>query len=137
MTCDKHKKEPARGYSECVVWEIKRLNAELSRLRAVNAELVEALNRIANTCDGFDECPVGPQTIAEIDRAALSRAELFKLEPATCVWKWRGWQSACCGMIQDSGFPPETCPSCGGKVEAWDVDGKRIEQAGKAEGRQG
>lgn len=48
---------------------------ELARLRAANAELMEALNRIANTCDGFDECPVGPQTIAEIARAALSRAE--------------------------------------------------------------
>lgn len=54
-----------------------------------------------------------------------NKAEQAKSE--TCVWKWRGWQSTCCGMIQDSGFPPETCPSCGGKVEAWDVDGKRIE----------
>ena len=89
--------------------EIKRLENEITRLRAANEELVEALNRIANTCDGFDECPVGPQTIAEIARAALSRAEQAKPETETCVWTDRG---ATCTK-RDTTY----CPFCGKRVE--------------------
>ena len=70
--CDECRKQEQKEYQ---AEYYRSRKSELSLLRAANAELMEALNRIANTCDGFDECPVGPQTIAEIARSALSRAE--------------------------------------------------------------
>lgn len=84
-------------------------DAELSRLRAVNAELVEAMHRIANTCENFDGCPVGPQTIAEVAHAALSRAERAKPEPESVL----------------------------DKILEAESEWQKIEQAGKSEGRQG
>lgn len=89
------------------------LLAELVRLRAVNAELAEALHRIASTCENFDGCPAGPQTIAEVARSALTRAALAK--PETCVWV-RGarneWKTSCGDYGYDpvrEGSPCETC----------------------------
>ncbi|HNW34437.1 MAG TPA: hypothetical protein PKM25_05865 [Candidatus Ozemobacteraceae bacterium] len=70
------------------------LTGENDRLRGVYAEMMEALTRIANICENFDGCPIGPQTIAEIARAALSRVEQTKLESEpkpkseTCRWTW-------------------------------------------------
>ena len=43
----------------------------LSTLAAQNKRRGEALERIANTCEAFDGCPVGPATIAELAREAL------------------------------------------------------------------
>lgn len=109
---------PIGTFSDQIDWAI----GEIRRLRAVNAELVEALRSLRPVIEKI-------QGLSEAVDAALSRAEQAKPEPETCVWKWGpilGWQSACYGMIQDSGLPPGTCPSCGRKVEAWDVDGKWV-----------
>ena len=127
--------------------EIKRLENEITRLRAVNEELVQALTRIR---DGRNDPAIGgeePELLEDrCDRyrewirkdqddaiVAISRAEQAKME--TCGWivDEGEWHTACgndesfedCDPI-NTGFYTY-CPFCG----------KRIEVAGKAEGRQG
>lgn len=100
---------------------------ELARLRAANAELVEALKKIARGVD----CPEGrierPDFYASQDyfehiaNEALSRAEQAK--PETCVWDFADpendvWVTGCgtdylCPMIKDFHF----CPGCGKRIE--------------------
>lgn len=111
MTCDKHKKEPARGYSECVVWEIKRLNAELSRLRAANAELVEALEGPPHSALVSDAC-----MSFRHDFGLLSAEEQTALRGTARLWL-EAWGKA---ILTPSKAAKEAISSA--------------EQAGKAEG---
>ena len=46
--------------------ELARLRAALAAKDAEIERLKTALIQIANTCENFDGCPVGPQTIAEV-----------------------------------------------------------------------
>lgn len=64
--------------------EIKRLENELARLRAVNAELVEALEKLARLGNGSE---YGNSDGNMIARAALSRAEQTKMETCSEVKK--------------------------------------------------
>ena len=117
------------------------VEAELSRLRAANAELRKILARaLAEEKCGADgvfftvatECTEGRCWHFQA-RAALSRAE--QAEPETCGWivDEGEWHTACgndesfedCDPI-NTGFYTY-CPFCG----------KRIEVAGKAEGSRG
>lgn len=99
--------------------------AELASLRAANAELVEALKKIARGVD----CPEGiikrPDFYASQDyfehiaNEALSRAEQAKPETETCVWSE---QSTSCNAEPSHSliwFAAELtfCPFCGKKVE--------------------
>ena len=119
--------------------EIKRLENEITRLRAANAELVEALKKISSRYDAMKavcECALDAYDMHCLAAQALSRAEQAKPEPETCVWTVSEngvWiQHGCTGAQMLKGhlfIRPETCPYCKKKLI--------IEQAGKSEGRQG
>lgn len=123
--------------------EMTRLDDELKRLRKLIGEWADSVA----TCQSPGAIPHCGVTCCDCIAADMwteartaDQPSSERAKPETCRWTWGpllGWQSQCRGMIQDSGQAPAICTSCGGKVEAWDVDGKRIEQAGKAEGRQG
>lgn len=51
MTCDKHKKEPDRGYSECAGCEIERLTADYMAHERMIAGYVDELARLRATID--------------------------------------------------------------------------------------
>ena len=122
----------------------ENVQAELSRLRAANAELASALEKIRS---GQHDPAIGgeePELLEDqvwryrewvrrdqdcaID--ALSRAEQAKPEVETCVWTYEeAWVSGCglqyINAVIDADM--KFCPFCG----------KRVEVAGKAGGRQG
>lgn len=89
------------------------------------AELRRAAERVLNRMDS-----TGEWTKVEANMLRAASSDVKQAEPETCKWTWGpilGWQSQCKGMIQDCGQAPDICTSCGGRVEAWDVDGKRVE----------
>ena len=106
--------------------DVAELVKDYARLRAANAELVEVLRELQRCAQkqGFND---RYETTMGRVQAALSRAEQAK--PETCVWSE---QNTSCNAEPSHSliwFAAEItfCPFCG----------KRIEVAGKAEGRQG
>ena len=118
--------------------QVAEMEAELIRLRAVNAELVEALKWIASRYDDQKpvfECASDSYEMHCVAAQALSRAEQTKPEPETCVWTDTGdgrWETGCGwqAYFEDEG-PAENgykhCFRCG----------RQIKVTGKAGGRQG
>ena len=118
---------------------IKTIEAELTRLRAVNAELVEALEKIRigqhDPAIGEEEPELLEDQVWRYQQwvrrdqdcaiDALSRAEHAKPEPETCVWTMDEgeWHTACdndesfedCDPI-NTGFYTY-CPFCGKRIE--------------------
>lgn len=109
--------------------EIKRLENELSRLRAVNAELATALRDIlkwqGDPCriNHHGECEThagGPCIIAEAAET-LSRAEQAKPETEKCVWRGdllHGYQVQCgYRPVFGDGVSTGKCLGCGKRIE--------------------
>ena len=101
------------------------VKAEITRLRAANAELVEAIRSLRPVIEKI-------HGLSEAVDAALSRAEQAKPETETCVWTVSEngvWiRPGCTGAQMLKGhlfIRPETCSYCKKKLI--------IEQAGKAE----
>lgn len=98
--------------------EIKRLENELARLRAVNAELVEALEKLARLGNGSE---YGNSDGNMIARAALSRAEQTKMETEKCVWRGdllHGYQVQCgYRPVFGDGVSTGKCLGCGKRIE--------------------
>ena len=90
------------------------VEAELSRLRAVNAELVEALRGIFEITDRDH---VAWHKAHAALRHAL--AEQVKPETETCVWVPIGaaWFRDCSRAISLWEPLPEICPGCGKRIE--------------------
>lgn len=103
---------------------IKTIEAELARLRAVNAVLVEAL---AGFAMGVIIPPLMTEQARQLmqwqdaAREALSRAAQAKQEPETCVWRGNilhGYQVQCGYLpIFGDGVSTGKCPGCGKRVE--------------------
>ena len=111
--------------------EIKRLENEITRLRAANAELASTVRDALILLASGDKAEMAEAE--KMHQYALSRAEQAKPEPETCVWTVSEngvWiQHGCTGAQMLKGhlfIRPETCPYCKKKLI--------IEQAGKAEG---
>lgn len=122
---------PSQSRETC----LSEILAELSRLRAVNTELVEALEKLARLGNGNEYGNSGGNMIA---RAALSSAEqakptldLTKAEwadeerasieqkPETCVWNYNpaGVWNAACGVVCIGLEAMTFCPGCNKRVE--------------------
>lgn len=113
------KQNPEWAFRQGYSGDIIRCDTIEAALKA--AGLMEAMHRIANTCENFDGCPVGPQTIAEVAHAALSRAEQAEQKPETCVWDDNNGQTEC-GAIPHGELLAQMdsltfCPFCGKRIE--------------------
>lgn len=112
--------------------EIKRLENELNRLRAANAELASALRSLRPIVEAIHTAlatmPTDIETQCLYDEAdglvdaidaALSRAEQAKPEPETCVWNYTDhiWTSGCGDRSIQSVREGIFCPFCGKRIE--------------------